>query len=237
MKPLRDAVAFLTVLRVGPSEAAPTTRALVFFPLVGLLVGAAWFLPALLLGDRFGAAGVIAALILIVDAALTGGLHLDAVADVADGAASHRPPDEAVAIMRQPSIGAIGAATLILLCLLRYGALTYSGDFGFRLFAAPVAGRAAMVLLIAMIPTREGGSLAGAFGSPSRLVVGAATVAAVVAVLPSGARGLVALGLAAATAALYGTWWQRRFGGLTGDGAGAGGFVAETVALLALSAR
>lgn len=237
MKPVRDALQFLTVLRVGPADAVPTARALVFFPIVGLLVGAAWFLPALLLGDRFGSAGVTAALILIVDAVLTGGLHLDAVADVADGAASHRPPEEAIAVMRQPAIGAIGAAALILLCLLRYGALTFSGDFGFRLFAAPVAGRAAMVLLIAMIPARSGGSLARAFGSPSGTVLTAAAFAAVVAVIPSGARGLVALGLAGATAALYGVWWQHRFGGLTGDGAGAGGLIAETVALLALSAR
>ena len=234
---MRDAVRFLTVWPAGRSHGPPTTRALVFFPVVGLIVGGAWFLPALLLGDRFGSAGVTAALILIVDAVLTGGLHLDAVADVADGAASRRPPEEALAIMRQPAIGAIGAAALILLCLLRYGALTFSGDFGFRLFAAPVAGRAAMVLLIAMLPSREDVALARAFGSPSRAVAGAAAVVAVVAVLASGGRGLVALGLAVVVAVVYGLWWQRRFGGLSGDGAGAGGLLAETVALLALSAR
>lgn len=234
---MRDAVAFLTVLPVGRSNAAPTSRALAFFPLVGLLVGAAWWLAALLLGDRFGSAGVAAALILIVDAILTGGLHLDAFADVADGAASRRPPDEAMAIMREPAIGAIGALALILICLLRYGALTFSGDFGFRLFAAPVAGRAAMVMLIALLPAPQDSSSARAFASPPRTITALAVVVSFVAVLPSGARGLVALGLAGATAALYGVWWQHRFGGISGDGVGAGGLLAETVALLALSAR
>lgn len=123
--------------------------------MVGLFVGVVWFVPSIVVGDRFGSAGVTAALILIADALITGGLHLDAMADVADGAASRRSGEEGIVIMRDPTIGALGAAALILICLLRYGALTFSGNFGFRLFAAPVAGRVAMVLLIAtMAPAR-----------------------------------------------------------------------------------
>ncbi len=208
-----------------------------FFPVVGLVVGAAWALPGLLLGTRFPSAGVPAAAVLLVDALITGALHLDALADVADGVASREPPDEAVAIMRQPTIGAVGAAVLLLVCLLRYGALTFSADFGFRLFAAPVAGRAAMALLLWRLPARPDGSLAQAFGRPTARVVIAAMVVAVVCAVPSGPRGVVGLGLALLSAEAYALWWRRRFGGLTGDGVGAGGLICETVALLALSAR
>lgn len=232
-----EAFRFLTIVPAGRADRPPTTRGLIFFPMVGLFVGVVWSLPAFVVGDRFGAAGVTAALILIADAVITGGLHLDAVADVADGAASRRSGEEGIVIMRDPTIGALGAAALILVCLLRYGALTFSGNFGFRLFAAPVAGRVAMVLLIATMAPRQDGSLAHVFSSPSRLVLAATAVMAVLAVVPSGTRGFAALGLALLTASIYGLWWQGRFGELSGDGVGAGGLIAETVALLALSAR
>ncbi len=238
MTAFTDAVRFLTILPLGTSGRAPTPRSLMFFPVVGLIVGAAWFVPSLLTSNRFGSAGVVAALVLVVDAVVTGGLHLDALADVGDGAGSGRRGDEAVAIMRDSSIGALGAAALILVCLLRYGALTFSADFGFRLFAAPVAGRAAMVVLIALLPAREDGSLARLFGRPPRWVLGGAAAVSILAVvMASGTRGLVALGVALVTAGLYGLWWQSRFGALNGDGAGAGGLCAETVALLVLSAN
>ena len=232
-----DAVRFLTIIPIGRSGRPPTASALMFFPVVGMIVGVAWALPAVLLGDSFGSAGVLAALVLIVDAAITGGLHLDAVADVADGVGSRREGDEAITIMRDPSIGALGAAALILICLLRYGALTFSADFGHRLFAAPVAGRAAMVGLIAVLRPRKDGSLAHVFGQPSRWVLAGATLLSVAAALSSGPRGIAALGAAVVTAAVYGLWWRGRFGELNGDGVGAGGLIAETVALLVLSAR
>ncbi len=233
---MRDAVRFLTVLPVGRSGAPPTPRALLFFPLVGLIVGVLWWVPSLVFGNVFPSAGVPAALVLIVDAVVTGGLHLDAWADVADGAASRRRGDEAVAIMRDPTIGALGAAALILICLLRYGALTFSAEFGPRLFAAPVLGRSGMVLLIATLPPRQDGSLAHVFSAPSWLVLaGSAVLTIAVAAVSSGSQGLAALGFALVATAVYGFWWQERFGELSGDGVGAGGLLAETVALVALS--
>lgn len=232
-----DALRFLTVLPLGRSGGAPTTRSLIFFPVVGLVVGGVWLVPALVFSNVFGSAGVVAALVLLADAVVTGGLHLDALADVADGVGSRRSGDEAIAVMRDPTIGALGAAALILVCLLRYGALTFSVDFGFRLLAAPVAGRAAMVCLIAVLPPRQDGSLAHVFADPSRWVLLGAAVASLVCVVPSGPRGGVALGLAVLSAVVYGAWWRERFGELSGDGVGAGGLIAETVALLALAAH
>ena len=88
---MRDALAFLTILPVGARGAPPARRSLLAFPLVGLVVGVVWALAA------YGASWLwgpwpAAAVVVVADLALTGGLHLDAVADVADGWASRTYP-------------------------------------------------------------------------------------------------------------------------------------------------
>ena len=230
-----DALQLLTALPRSERRYRPSRATLLFFPVVGLLIGICWAVPGLLIGQRVASAGVTAALVLIVDAIVTRGMHLDALADVADGAASGRRDDEGIAIMRDPTIGAMGAAALVLICLLRYGALIFSSDFSARLFAAPVAGRAAMVLLIAWLVPRQDGSLPHLLERPSWLVLSGAAVLSVVCVLPSGANGVAALVLALVVAVIFGGWWQGRFGELNSDGVGAGALLAETAALVLLS--
>lgn len=233
---MRDALCFLTFAPGDPDRVAASRATLLFFPVVGMLVGLCWALPGVLFGQGFPSAGITAALVLLVDAAVTRGMHLDAVADVADGAASGRRGDEGIAIMRDPTIGAIGAAVLILMCLLRYGALTFSAEFPFRLLAPPVAGRAAMVMLIAWLPALQDGGVAHQLARPSRWVLAGAAVLTVAGVLPSGSRGITALAVGLGAAALYGGWLRGRFAEMGRDGVGAGCLVAETAALLVLSA-
>jgi len=230
------ALRFLTVLPVPGRHGPPTQASLAAFPLVGGLIGLAWLAVASR-GEDFVNTGIAAALILVVDAVLTGALHLDAAADVADGVASRRRGAEAVAVMRDSAVGAVGAATLVLLCLVRYSALV--GLVGFPLatvagplLVAPATGRLAMVLLLAALAPRSDGSLAGAVPRPSpvAVIVGVATTVGLALALEARLLAAVAAGLLAL--AVYGAWWHRRFGGLTGDGAGAGGLLAETVVLL-----
>ncbi|MGH8931021.1 MAG: adenosylcobinamide-GDP ribazoletransferase, partial [Egibacteraceae bacterium] len=239
---VRDALCFLTALPFGAPQGPPAAASVRWFPVVGLVIGAAWALCYVFVSRFFGPL-VAAACVLVVDALITGALHLDAVADVADGVASRRPPDEAIAIMREPSVGAIGAAVLVLTCVLRFSALERAGAQAIALVAAPVAGRAAMALLLALVEPRQDGSLAAAFFPASPRMKGRATVtalaAAVVCVLPPVVFGrdpmpVVGLAVALAGAAGYAWWWRARFGPLTGDGVGAGGIFAETLALIAL---
>lgn len=230
-----DALRLLTFLPGGADRAAPSRATLAFFPVVGLLIGVCWALPGVLFGHRFPSAGITAGLVLLIDAAVTRGRHLDAVADVADGAASGRRGDEGIAIMRDPTIGAIGAAALLLMCLLRYGALTFASEFPFRLLAAPVVGRAAMVLLIVWLPALQDGSVAHQLQRPSRWVVAAAGLLSVATVLLSGSRGVTALAAGLGVAVVYGIWLRGRFGEMGRDGVGAGCLIAETAALVVLS--
>lgn len=230
-----DALRLLTIVPRGSATRRPGPLTLIFFPVAGLLIGFVWAVPGFLLSHQVASGGITAALVLLVDAVITRGMHLDALADVADGAASGRRDDEGIAIMRDPTIGAIGAAALILVCLLRYGALTFSAEFGHRLFAAPVTGRAAMVMLVAWLPALQDGALPHRLSAPRPLVLIAAAVMTLLAVLPSGAMGVRALGIGLVVGAVYGAWLRGRFGELSRDGVGAGCILAETAALVALA--
>ncbi|MGH8907979.1 MAG: adenosylcobinamide-GDP ribazoletransferase [Egibacteraceae bacterium] len=235
---MRDAICFLTVLPLRRPAGPPAPSCVRWFPAAGLVVGAAWALTywavSLLLGPLAAAASV-----LCVDAAITGALHLDAVADVADGVASRRPPRAAVEIMREPCVGAVGAAVLVLMCLLRLSLLAVIGSHAVALIAVPVAGRTAMALLLVLVPPGQDASLASAFSlagvRPAVEAVVLATVLTLVLVVwTQSLAPLVGSAVALASAALYARWWRARFGSLTGDGCGAGGIIAETLALAAL---
>lgn len=240
---MTGALRFLTVLPVPGRHRPPGAAQLLAFPLVGVLVGLVWV--AVLSGDALLPVPLLAALVLVADALLTGGLHLDALADVTDGVASRRRGDAALEVMRDPSVGAGGALALVLVCLVRWSALLGFGGLArggaaLGLLAAPVAGRLTMVLLLAFLPARTDGSLAGALARPrAGVVAGASAIAGFVCVLAGRAGGglapLAALAAGAAVAPVWAAWWRRRFGALGGDGVGAGGLLAETVALLVLS--
>ncbi|MDP8931371.1 MAG: adenosylcobinamide-GDP ribazoletransferase [Actinomycetota bacterium] len=240
---MRAALGFLTLLRVRTTT-PPGPAALAVFPLVGGLLGLAW-VAAGVAGTAMGGELVGAGLVLTVDLLVTGGMHLDAVADVADGLASRLPPFEAQAVMREPQIGAVGAATLCTTLILRFALVTAALSVPATLVAAPAAGRAAMVWALGRLPHSP-----GSLGSALTRSAGAATragSAALVAVVAGGALALggqspIATGagvvfVAAATVIVgesAARWWDRRFGFLSGDAVGAIGLVVEVVVLAGL---
>lgn len=240
------AFGFLTILPFGRPDRPPGRGALVAFPIVGLVLGAGWAAAGWAAFQLWGALPAAAA-ILLVDIALTGGLHLDAVADLADGWASRKPAEGALQAMRDPAIGAVGATVLMTTLLARWSLLAVlvrlaaSGGHWWLLAAPPVAGRAAMVWALGRSArTQEGtpSSLTHAFAAPrAGVVLGATGVGALAMGLAGGWRGLLALGAGALVAAGMGVWSRRRFGRLPGDAVGAAGIVAEVVALAVLSAH
>src|ERR1051326_478825 len=181
-----DALAFLTVLPVGARRRPPGRSSLLAFPVVGLGIGVVWGLVGGAGTWLWGAAPAAAAGI-VVDLLVTGALHLDAVADVADGWASHLPPEEARAVMRDPRVGAVGAATLAAALIARWAFVALLGGprhWGL-LVTVPVAGRAAMVVAMARSPREAldgvGSSLADAFAGAGAGVTAAAAALSVVA--------------------------------------------------------
>jgi adenosylcobinamide-GDP ribazoletransferase len=252
---LRLALGTLTILPVRPPEGVdPRTggRAMVLAPLVGLLLGAV--VAALLWTVDVVSAEqsplVAAVLGVAAVAALTRGIHLDGLADTADGLGSNRPADAALAIMRKSDVGPFGVATLVLTLLLQVAALSVSisrGTGPAALVVALVVSRLTLPLACSRgVPAaRSDGLGAGVAGTVPRTgLLAAAVIAAAVMVLvrvaagpelsPGGTAlwlflgGVLPLLLAAALCRRC----VRRLGGVTGDVLGACVEVAFTASLL-----
>jgi adenosylcobinamide-GDP ribazoletransferase len=234
---LRQAVGFLTPLG---GAAAPTPAALNWFPAVGaalgLGLGGLWWVTEDPLGGLAAAAVVVAA-----DLALTGALHFDGLLDSSDGLLPHLRPQQRLAVMADPHVGAFAVAAGGSALLLRTAALAAFGRARPLLLAALwCLSRTAMAVTARGLPYARREGLASSFLSePAAGGVppwsGPAAVGCLLAVLlaalddPLSVVAVMAGGLGALGVAMLA---RRRLGGFTGDTLGAGGMVAETVGLL-----
>src|SRR5271165_4668731 len=153
---LRLAVTVLTAVPLPgrPIAAAPSRRvaaaAMYWAPVVGLAIGGV-AAAVLVLASRYGhAGGFLAAVLAIASmAALTRALHLDGLADLADGLGSRKPAEQALEIMRRSDIGPFGVVTLLLTLLVQIGALARADQLGLgpvAVVAAAVAARLAIMV-------------------------------------------------------------------------------------------
>ncbi len=233
MKGLLLAVGFLTVMPVktsGSMEAGDLGRAAMWFPLVGLGIGAALWLVQRLIGPHLPALGA-AGLLLSLWVMATGGLHLDGFADCCDGFFAPTAPGRRLEIMSDSRAGAFALVGVSLLLLLKFSAVAGLADPR-GLLLAPVFGRWWMLPLAKTTPARDQGMGALLHSELSwwRILPAAVLVAALAAL--AGRRawlGLLATG--AATLAL-GQLAKSRLGGQTGDVLGANCEVVEWIALL-----
>jgi adenosylcobinamide-GDP ribazoletransferase len=235
---MRRAMAFLTPL--GRS-AVPSRAALVWFPAVGTVVGAAvgsvWWV-----AGRWWPALVAGVLAVVADAALTGGLHLDGVADAADGLLPPLPAPRRLEVMADPHVGAFGVCALVLVLMLRVAAFAAVPATIMVVAGIWCASRTAMAVTAQVLTYVRPGGLATAFvepgGGAGPLAVGAAgaVLALGLGALGRGWRGALSVACAMAGFAAVAVFARRRIGGFTGDVLGAAGVVGETIGLLALAA-
>jgi adenosylcobinamide-GDP ribazoletransferase len=162
----RIALSLFTVIPVGgDGELGPGdgARAIRWLPAVGLLLGLAGACVVLGVGAVNGSGpgrALGAALAVALVAFLTGGLHLDGLADTADGLGSRRSPDEALDIMRRSDIGPMGVATLVLVLLVQVAALAAIPRLPLAAAAlalAEVTGRVSIVVATEAPAARPGG--------------------------------------------------------------------------------
>jgi adenosylcobinamide-GDP ribazoletransferase len=157
VKSFLAAIAFLTRLPVGrfaTFDAADVAHSAGWFPLVGVLLGALYSLTAVLLRNHLPLE-VVAVLLVILDALATGALHLDGLADTADGFGGGKTREDILRIMRDHAIGSYGGialATLVALKVMAYGALLKQSDWMVALTLTPVLGRWSILLLTATLP-------------------------------------------------------------------------------------
>ncbi|MFD9685612.1 adenosylcobinamide-GDP ribazoletransferase [Kitasatospora sp. NPDC059088] len=247
---LRFAFGTLSVLRVRVErwDRAAAARAMTAAPVVGLVLGAIAAGAGALVAWRAG--GLLAAVTAVgVLAALTRGLHLDGLADVADGLGSGKPAEDALRIMKQSDIGPFGVLTLLLVLLAQVAAL--AGQFGqstprgaLAVLASAVAARCALAWgCLRSVPAARPGGLGAMVAStvtPAAAATGTLAAALLVAApgLFDGWSALrlplaVVLGVGCARPLL--TRCVRRFGGITGDVLGATAETAATGTLFALA--
>ena len=234
------AVRYLTIVPVREPDTPPPAalgRAAGWFPVVGAGIGLLLIAVNYWVSRRFPA--LLAALLTVtVWKIITGGLHLDGLADCLDGLGG-RTPEQRRAIMSDSRIGSFGAIGLILFLMIEIVALS-GMDWNARwrtLLAAPAIARATPPLLARFFPAARGEGQGAAFaaGVRRRGAIVAIVVAVVVAMLAFGASGLVALALALAVALLAARFLAARVGGITGDVLGAIVELAELTVVLTVA--
>lgn len=239
LRGLAAALAFLTRVPVGRSlvlDAADVARGAAFFPLVG--AGAGAVVGGVAAGLRGSLTAPLAAVLgLAAGAALTGALHLDALADTAD-ALGATTRERALEIMRDHSIGSYGAVALVLdlgAKAVALATLTARGHVLALAVCAACAARVAPVLLSAALPyARQGDGLGRALVQIGwGRCAAAVALAAAVCVGAAGRNGAILLAVDVVFVAPAIVVARRWLGGVTGDVLGATAELAELAALVA----
>lgn len=241
MKPVQRLAYALSLLTIFPARlstpptAGDTGRAAIWFPWVGLLIGLLVALARLALGTILPPL-VTAAACLMIWAGVTGGLHLDGLADCCDGLFHPSSPQRRLEIMQDPHLGSFGASGLMLVLLLKAAALVSLRpglNGGLAIVLAAVLGRW-LVLLAGKQPMARPGGMGAelALGLNWSTVLAGAILPAIL-TLAGGLRGILACGLGLLISAGLFALARRRLGGLTGDVFGATIELAELAVLVA----
>jgi adenosylcobinamide-GDP ribazoletransferase len=237
-----EAAAFLTRVPV-PRRDRPLhlARAYRAFPLVGAAIGAAIGAVYLVL-LRLGLPDIAAAALALGSGALlTGALHEDGLADVADGFGGGRDKAGKLEVMRDSRLGTYGALVLLTALVAKVGALSVlpRAELIVDVMATHALARAPLVVLAATMPYAREAGLAASAGRPEPWIALIACVVAVVIgfLALSASTAMMAVIVAAAGAAGVAALAQRQIGGQTGDVLGAAEQVCEVAVLLTLAAR
>lgn len=230
---LRLAGTLLTAIPIPGTAAAHGTpdrriaaAAMYWAPVIGLLLGAA--AAGVLLACRAGHSGPLLAAVLAIAvlAALTRGLHLDGLADFADGLGSRQPARRALEIMKRSDIGPFGVATIVLTVLLQVSALARAEQIGrgpVAVMVAAVTARLAMMLACRhRVPSARPDGLGALVAGTVHPFWGG--ILALAALAAAGAFGWIypaAMAIALLISLALTSLATRRLGGITGDVLGA----------------
>ena len=249
MKRFLDAFRFMTIIPLPGGEHGELQdvgRATVFFPFVGLVIGAILAV-SVRLSSMLWSLPVSAAIVTALWAVLTAGLHIDGLADLADGLGGGWDTESRLRIMKDSSIGTYGALAVAILLLMKAvflfeiaGGSDESPVIAVlypALILVPAAARCAQVLSIRIFPAAKKEGFGAVFKNGVRTRDAAAAVIISAAALTAvwGLMGLVILFSGIIFMLAAGLWIKSRIGGLNGDSYGAVCELTELVLLIIIS--
>ncbi|HEY7699590.1 MAG TPA: adenosylcobinamide-GDP ribazoletransferase [Vicinamibacteria bacterium] len=238
MTRLLAALAFLTRVPVSPFhksfDASEVGRAALVFPLIGAAIGLLQLGAFQLLRPHLPSL-LTAVLVVALSAWVTRGLHLDGLADFADGLGGGATRDDALRVMRDPAVGAFGVIALVLVLAVKIAAVDALSSGNALVLASALSRWSAVPLGVLLPYAREGGGLGAAMtGGAGRFELFGSTALALslsfFVPLTFALRSWVAVLL---VSLLVGAMARRRLGGMTGDVLGANVELAETSVLVA----
>jgi adenosylcobinamide-GDP ribazoletransferase len=215
-----------------PFDRKTVSLGVVYFPLIGLIIGIMVSLPTYA-AERYFGREVSALIMIFSQAALTGGLHLDGLADTMDGILSARSRDKMLLIMKDSRIGTHGVLALIFTIFVKYQFLleVENSLYMLMVIVLPVAGRTAIsVMLIGSRYAREDG-LGNLFIGKTESVKSLASgvLGMLITLFFLGLNGIAALGITLVLTALLRMRLNKILAGLTGDTLGALNEMAELI--------
>ena len=235
------ALALLTRLPIPPLEkidARDSGRSALFYPAVGLIIGLILYLPLFFFPQASPL--LLAAIITVIWAIITGGLHLDGLADSADGwLGGSSDKEKTVKIMKDPVVGAAGAIAIVCILLLKFAVLSAIFQQAFYhngqsanaiIILAPFIGRAMILLLMLISNNANPNSMANdiADNLPRNPIAWLIGICFLIAAFFSLAGVIFAL----ITFWLLRRLMHKRLGGYTGDTLGATVEVSEVMYLV-----
>lgn len=233
---------FLTIIPIRKKikiEDGDLARSMAYFPIVGLALGMILVVSNKVL-SRYMSYNLSDILLLVLLVFLTGGLHLDGLADSMDAVAGSWNKEEALKIMKEGRIGAIGAVSLILLLIVKYQALrALPPDIKNQaILLMPIVGRWTMVhaAYIGGYARKEGGigkAFVDSVGGRELLAATMATILLVLFFLKI--NGMYIMPLLVLVLTITFSYLKRRLGGMTGDTLGALCEIMEASFLVAIT--
>lgn len=214
-----------------------------FYPVIGLIVGFIWYGIYKLLTIIGASTMVTASIILIVPYIITGMLHLDGFMDVCDALLSRRNKEEKLRILKDPHTGAFAVISVIMLFIINFGGIYTIVDLNrniLGLIIIPIISRSLMGYLLLSKESMKSSSLGAFFkqgtGKVDKiiLIIGL-IVSSIIMIVLFGIKGIISV-IAMCTISIFLVNNAcKEFDGMSGDSAGYGLVIAETIGVLALS--
>ncbi|MDU4884382.1 adenosylcobinamide-GDP ribazoletransferase [uncultured Clostridium sp.] len=224
-----------------------------FYPVIGLIVGLIWYGAFRLLSLLGASIMVTTAITLITPFILTGMLHLDGYMDVCDALLSRRNKEEKLRILKDPHTGAFAVISVVMLFIVNFSGLytvisnsiqgnsvNNNNNSAIGLILIPIISRSLMGYLLLSKESMKGSSLGAFFkqgtGKVDRVILlSCLTLASIILVFIFGLYGLIISLAMILISTFLVNKAAKEFDGMSGDSAGYGLVIAETIGILILS--